>query len=106
MVLPTVHCSSFHEHIFHNSIQGCVRRTVLSDIIIPRLLRCALTLANDLCQYIYVQCFSPRHSACYSKLFFAVNNDFIVNYNHIPGGPKKTGPLYIFPNIQKTTEDK
>ena len=50
---------------------------------------------------------------------YSMSNKYVVRQIHnkskqaltgsrptIQGGPKKTGPLYIFPNIQKTTEDK
>ena len=41
------------------------------------------------------------------ELSFKVCIQFAASFiSNVPGGPKKTRPLYIFPNIQKTTEDK
>jgi len=40
--------------------------------------------------------------ACFCCIALLIDWEYIT----LQGGPKKTGPLYIFPNIWKTTEDK
>jgi len=72
------------------SLAACRRHT-------PSSLAAAIGLSNN--DVISLRSLSCVRCVGWKPLLSVLYHLSLISTPHIPGGPKKTGPLYIFPNI-------